>query len=348
MKPVTMTLGSIADRLECRLIGDPAVEIDGVAGVDEAGGSEVTFLSNPRYLAGAKKTKAAAIFVAKESDDLPCSQLVSQNPYLDFARALELFYQAPRPASGIHPTAIIDPTSSVGEGASIGPYVTIGPRCSIGANATLHSHVSIYEGVSIGDDFLAHSHAAVREFCRIGDRVVLQNGVLVGTDGYGFARRADGSHHKIPQSGVVVVEDDVEIQAGTCIDRAAVGETRIRRGAKIDNLVQIGHAVEIGEDNIICSQVGIAGSTTLGANCVLAGQVGVINHLNIGNNVLITAKTGVGTNVPDGSKISGSPSIDNRQWLRCTAVYNRLPELDREVKRLKKRVDAKSTRQLAD
>ncbi|MBI1352954.1 MAG: UDP-3-O-(3-hydroxymyristoyl)glucosamine N-acyltransferase [Acidobacteria bacterium] len=334
-----MNLQDIAEKLGCELIGDGHVEITGVAGVAEASPSEITFLSNPRYLAGAKSTRAAAILIDRPNTDLPCAQLISGNPYLDFARALELFYQPPRPPAGIHPTAVIDPSSTVGEGASIGAYVTIGPRCSLGRNAVLHPHVAIYDGVTIGDDFLAHSHAVVREFCHIGDRVILQNGVLVGTDGYGFARRGDGSHHKIPQSGIVIVEDDVEIQAGTCIDRAAVGETRIRRGAKIDNLVQIGHAVEIGENNIICSQVGIAGSTTLGPNCILAGQVGVINHLNIGANVLITAKTGVGHDIPDNSKISGSPSIDNRQWLRCTAVYNRLPELDREVKRLKKKID---------
>jgi UDP-3-O-[3-hydroxymyristoyl] glucosamine N-acyltransferase len=270
--------------------------------------------------------------------DSALPQLVSENPYLDFARALELFYQAPRPAPGVHPTAVVAAGARIGAEASIGPYVTIGEAVEIGDRAVLHPHVTIYDGVSIGDDFTAHSQAVVREHCRIGHRVVLQNGVLVGTDGYGFARRADGSHHKIPQAGVVVIEDDVEIQAGSCIDRAAVGETRIRRGAKIDNLVQIGHAVEIGEDNIICSQVGIAGSTTLGPNCILAGQVGVINHLSIGANVVITAQTGVGHNVQDGRRISGSPAIDNRQWLRCTAVYNRLPELDREVKRLKRRL----------
>jgi len=343
-----MKLQILAEKLGCELIGDAEIQIDGVAGVDEATASQLTFLSNPRYLAGAQKTSAAAILVGKRDDALPCAQLISQNPYLDFARALEFFYQAPRPATGIHPTAVIDPTAKVGHNPSIGPYVTVGPGCSIGDDVVLHPHVAIYEGVSIGDAFTAHSHAVVREFCRIGDRVILQNGVLVGTDGYGFARRSDGSHHKIPQSGVVIIEDDVEIQAGTCVDRAAVGETRIRKGAKIDNLVQIGHAVEIGENNIICSQVGIAGSTTLGANCILAGQVGVINHLKIGNNVLITAKTGVGHDIPDGSKISGSPSIDNRQWLRCTAVYNRLPELDRDVKRIKKQLASKSTRNLAD
>jgi len=334
-----MKLAELAERLGCTLLGDGAIEIEGVAGVEDAGAGELTFLSNPRYGKRARETQASAILLQKEEDDWPIAQLVSDNPYLDFARALELFYEAPKPAEGVHPTAVVAASAEIGPGARIGAFAVIGEDVRIGRNAAIHPHVTLYDGVTVGDDFTAHAQAVVREHCRIGDRVILQNGVVVGGDGYGFARRADGSHYKIPQSGVVVIEDDVEIQAGSCIDRAAVGETRIRRGTKIDNLVQIGHAVKIGEHNIICSQVGIAGSTTLGDHCILAGQVGVINHLNIGDRVLITAQTGVGHDVPDGSKISGSPELDNRQWLRCTAVYNRLPELDREVKRLKKRVD---------
>ena len=334
-----MKLAELAERLGCRLVGDGELEIRGVAGVEEAQAGDVTFLSNPRYAKRARETKAAAILIGEQSPDWPIAQLVSQDPYLDFARTLELFYEAPRPPAGVHPTAIVAVSAEVGEDARIGPYAVIGEGVRIGKRAVIHPHVTIYDGVTVGDDFTAHSQAVVREHCRIGDRVILQNGVVVGGDGYGFARRADGSHHKIPQAGVVVIEDDVEIQANSCIDRAAVGETRIRRGTKIDNLVQIGHAVEVGEHNIVCSQVGIAGSTTLGNYCVLAGQVGVINHLKIGDRVLITAQTGVGHDVPDGSKMSGSPELDNRQWLRCTAVYNRLPELDREVKRIRKRLE---------
>lgn len=334
-----MKLAELAERLGCKLAGDPELEIEGVAGVEDAQPGHLTFLSNPRYAKRAKQTKASAILVGEQSDELPLAQLVSSNPYLDFARALELFYQAPRPAAGVHPTAVIAVSAEIGEGARIGAYAVVGEDVRIGKNAAIHPHVTIYDGVEIGDDFTAHAQAVVREHCRIGDRVILQNGVVVGGDGYGFAQRADGSHHKIPQAGIVVIEDDVEIQAGSCIDRAAVGETRIRRGTKIDNLVQIGHAVEVGEHNIICSQTGVAGSTTLGDHCILAGQVGIINHLKIGNRVLITAQTGVGHDVPDGAKISGSPELDNRQWLRCTAVYNRLPQLDREVKRLKKRLE---------
>jgi len=333
-----MKLSTIAERLGCTVVGDPALEITGVAGLDDAVAGELTFLSNPRYSGRLGSTKASAILLAEEDESIALAQLVGADPYLGFARALEMFYDAPRPAPGIHPTAVVAATAEIGEDPTIGAYVVIGENVKLGPRAVIHPHSAIYEGVRIGEDFLAHSHVSVREFCSIGDRVVLQNGVRLGTDGYGFARRADGSHHKIPQSGGVVVEDDVEIQAGSCIDRAAVGETRIRRGAKIDNLVQIGHAVEIGEDSIICSQVGIAGSTTLGKNCILAGQVGVINHLTIGNDVLVTAQTGVGHDIEAGRRISGSPELDNSQWLRCTAVYNRLPELARDVRRLKKKL----------
>lgn len=333
-----MKLQEIAERLGCRIAGDAEVEIKGVAGLDEAGPEELTFLSNPRYKRLLKTTRAAAVIVREEPDVGGSTYLISQNPYLDFARALELFYQPPVPGTGIHPSAVIVDSAVIGSNASIGPYVVIGEDVVIGDNAVIHPHVTIYRGARIGDNFVAHSNAVVREFCEIGDRVVLQNGAIIGPDGYGFAQRADGTHQKIVQAGKVVIEDDVEIQAGSCIDRAAVGETRIRKGTKIDNLVQIGHAVTIGENGIICSQSGIAGSTTLGDNCMMAGQVGVTGHLTIGNNVLMTAKTGVGKDIPDGRKVSGAPSIDNLRWLRCTAVYNRLPELDKTVSSLDNRI----------
>ncbi len=343
-----MKLQEIAARLGCELalpsrgapgvrqeaVSEADIEITGVAGLDEAGPSELSFLSNPRYLAKVKTTRAAAIIIGRDAKRLGLPALISENPYLDFARALELFYQPPRPAPGVHPTAVIAPTARLGEGASVGPYVVIADRVRIGRDAVLHAHVTVYEGVEIGDDFLAHSHAVVREFCRIGHRVILQNGAIIGSDGYGFARRADGGHHKIVQAGIAVIEDDVEIQAHTCIDRAAVGETRIGRGSKIDNLVQIGHACRVGDNAIICAQAGIAGSTVLGSNVVLAGQAGIINHLTIGDGVQVYAQSGVGHDVPAGQKISGSPAFDNRQWLRSTAVFERLPELQRAVREL--------------
>lgn len=329
-----MKLREIAKLLGCELRGDGEVEITGVAGLEEAGPTELSFLSNPRYLPDAKTTRAAAIILGRDAEAPGIPALVSDNPYLDFARALELFYQPPRPAPGIHATAVIAASATLGENASVGAYVVIGESVRIGRNAVLHPHVTIYQGAQVGDDFCAHSHAVVREFCRVGHRVVLQNGAIIGSDGYGFARRADGTHHKIVQAGIVVIEDDVEIQAHACIDRAAVGETRIGRGSKIDNLVQIGHACRVGENAIICAQAGIAGSTTLGSNVVLAGQVGIINHLTIGDNVLITAQSGVGHDVPAGQKISGSPAFDNRQWLRSTAIFERLPELQKAIRQL--------------
>jgi UDP-3-O-[3-hydroxymyristoyl] glucosamine N-acyltransferase len=333
-----MKLRDIAGRLGCRLAGDGEVEIEGVAGLLEAGPTDLTFLSNPRYGKHVQQTRAAAILLEKEIPGISLPCLISENPYLDFARALEWFYQPPKPPAGIHPAAVIAPSAKIGADASIGAYVVIGDDVVIGDGAVLHPHVVIYPGVKIGRDFEAHSHAVVREYCEIGERVILQNGAVVGSDGFGFARQRDGFHYKIVQSGKVVIEDDVEIQAHSCIDRAAVGETRIRRGTKVDNLVQVGHAVQVGEKNILCAQVGIAGSTRLGDNCVLAGQVGLINHLTIGDNVLMTAQTGVAQDVPDGQKISGSPAIDNRLWLRSSTVFARLPELEKSVRELKQKV----------
>jgi UDP-3-O-[3-hydroxymyristoyl] glucosamine N-acyltransferase len=265
--------------------------------------------------------------------------LVTEDPYLGFARALALFYQPPRPAPGIHPLAWVAPTAVVGEYASIGPFAVVGERVRIGRNAVLHPHVVIYEGAAIGDDFLAHSHAAVREFCRIGHRVILQNGVVVGGDGFGFAKRADGTHFKIVQSGVTVIEDDVEVQSLTSVDRATVGETRVKRGAKIDSLVQVGHACTVGEDNIICAQTGLAGSTVLERNVLLAGQVGSSGHLTVHEGAIVYAQSGIGGDVPPSGRISGSPAFAAGEWLRAVTAFPKLPDLLKTVRELKKKVE---------
>lgn len=331
-----MRLGAIAEELGCQLVGDPALEIKGVAGLGEAGPGDLTFLSNPRYSRKAERTRATAIIAASDNLRDRLAVLVSRNPYLAFAHALELFHPPPAQEPEIHPTAVIDPSASIGEGASVGPYVVIDGGVTVGADAVLAPHVVIERDATIGDDFTAHAGVTVCHGTRIGDRVTLHHRVTVGSDGFGFARREDGSHQKIPQAGTVVIEDDVEIQAGSCVDRAAVGETRIGRGTIIDNLVQIGHAAKVGSNTILCAQVGIAGSTTIGSHCVLAGQVGVINHLKVGDGVVITAQSGVGHDVPNGARISGSPAFDNRRWLRSTAVFSRLADLDREVRSLRK------------
>jgi UDP-3-O-[3-hydroxymyristoyl] glucosamine N-acyltransferase len=345
-----MKLRELAAALGSELVGDGEVEITGVAGMEQAGPSELTFLSNPKYAPKVKHTRAAAILVTEPVKDHPIQSLVSANPYLDFARALEFFYQPPRPPAGIHPLAVIAPSARIGEGASVGPFVVVGERVTIGRNAVLYPHVVIYEGAEIGDDFCAHSHAVVREFCRIGNRVVLQNGAVVGGDGFGFAHRADGTHYKIVQSGVTVLEDDVEVQSLTSVDRATVGETRVKRGAKIDSLVQIGHACVVGEDNILCAQVGLAGSSILGRNVLLAGQAGVSGHLTIHDDAVVYAQSGIGGDVAKRSVVSGSPAFDAKEWLRAITAFPKLPELLKRVRQLEKRLEklAKATEEGAE
>jgi UDP-3-O-[3-hydroxymyristoyl] glucosamine N-acyltransferase len=334
-----MKLRDIAGRLGCVLVGDGELEIGGVAGMEHAGPGQLTFLANPKYGPKVKHTRASAILVGEALAGVEIAMLISANPYLDFARALALFYQPPQPAPGIHPLAFVAASAVVGENCSIGPFAVVGERVRLGRNAVLHAHVVVYEGAEIGDDFLAHSHATVREFCRIGNGVILQNGVVVGGDGYGFAKRADGTHCKIVQSGVTVIEDDVEIQSLTSVDRATVGETRVKRGAKIDSLVQVGHACVVGEDNIICAQTGLAGSTVLERNVLLAGQVGSSGHLTVHEGAIVYAQSGIGGDVDAGARISGSPAFPANEWLRAVTAYPKLPELLRTVRELKKRVD---------
>src|SRR5579883_111627 len=334
-----ISLGELAARLGCELRGDPNVEITGVAGLEQAGPSELTFLANPKYAPKVKHTRAAAILVTEPLADSKPASLVSANPYHDHARALGLFYQPPRPEPGIHPLAVIAPTAQIGEGASIGPYAVVGDRVTIGKNAVLHPQVVIYQGVHIGDDFCSHSHAVVREFCRIGNRVILQNGVVIGGDGYGFAKTRSGTHFKIVQSGITVIEDDVEIQSLSSIDRASMGETRVKRGAKIDSLVQVGHSCVVGEDNIICAQTGLAGSSILGKNVLLAGQVGVSGHLTIHDNAIVYAQSGIGGDVPAGHAVSGSPAFEAKEWLRAITAFPKLADLLKTVRQLEKRLE---------
>jgi UDP-3-O-[3-hydroxymyristoyl] glucosamine N-acyltransferase len=329
-----MKLSAIADRLGSHLEnGSPDTEITGVAAIETAGPGQLTFVSNPKYAALARSTEASAVIVAEDFPALSTAMLRSKNPYLDFARALEFFYRPPQYAPGIHPTAVIHPSARIETGAHIGPFVVVHEEVEIGQNAVLLAHVVIYRGVAVGDNFLAHSHAVVREFCRIGNNVALQNGVIVGGDGFGFAKDNAGRWHKIVQSGPTVIEDDVEIQANACVDRASVGETRISRGAKIDNLVQVGHGSKVGEDSLLCAQAGLAGSTDVGNNVILAGQVGVAGHCKIGDGVIATAQSGIPNDVPAGAVVSGYPAIDNKLWLRCVAVFNRLPDIARILRK---------------
>ncbi len=333
-----MKLKEMARRLDCELQGDGETEISGAAGIEEATESEITFLSNPKYAPRLKDTRAGAVIVAPGTQTARPA-LFSKNPYYTFAKAIELFYEPPKPIPGIHPTAAIAETAVVGEDHSIGANVVIGEGARLGKGATLYTGTVIYPHACIGDDFLAHSHAVVREYCRIGDRVILQNGAVVGADGFGFAPRQDGSLYKIVQSGIAVLEDDVELGAYACVDRATVGETHIARGTKIDNLVQVGHGSRVGEDALLAAQVGLAGSSRVGNRVMLAGQVGVAGHLTLGDRVIATAQTGIARSVEAGSRISGTPEMESALWRKNYILMQKFPEMVRTLRKLERRVE---------
>jgi UDP-3-O-[3-hydroxymyristoyl] glucosamine N-acyltransferase len=335
-----LKLKEIADRIESRLEGDGEIEIRGVAGLESAQPADLTFFANPRYSSELRKTRAGAVILGEHAEAAPCAMLRAPQPYLAFARAVELFADPWRPAPGVHALASVGKNVTIGDGASIGPFVAVGDGARIGARTLVYSHVAIGRHAVIGDDCLIHARASIRERVRLGNRVVVQDGAVIGSDGYGFARRADGTHHKIPQIGGIVVEDDVEIGANTTIDRPAVGETRIGAGSKIDNLVQIAHGVTLGRNVLLAAQVGIAGSTTVEDAVTLAGQVGVAGHLTIGKGAVATAQTGIPNSVDAGTLVSGYPAIPNRDWLKSSAVFRKLPELRRLLAELERRVEA--------
>jgi len=329
-----MKLSAIASTLEVRLEnGSPDTEIRGLNGVEQAGPGELTFVSNPKYAAAARTTRASAVIVSENFPAIPTAMLRSKDPYISFAQALALFHTPLAYPPGVHATAVVHQTARVGSKAHIGPYVVIDEEVEIGDNAVLLAHAVIYRGARIGNNFFAHSHAVVRENCRIGNNVLLHNGVVIGSDGFGFARTEDGRWHKIPQPAPVVIEDDVEVQANSCIDRASVGETRIRRGVKIDNLVQVGHGSTVGEDALLCSQVGIAGSTEIGNRVILTGQVGVVGHCKVGDNAIVTPQSGVASDIAAGALVSGAPAVDHKLWLKYSAILPRLPEIARILRK---------------
>ncbi|MGB0122518.1 MAG: UDP-3-O-(3-hydroxymyristoyl)glucosamine N-acyltransferase [Silvibacterium sp.] len=331
-----MTLAELARVLGAELHGNADQSISGVAGLEEAGPEDLTFVANPRYSSLARTTRAGAVLVSPDFPEIAAATLRTANPYLAFAKAVQLFYQEPEYAPGIHPTAVIHPTAKIGRDAHIAAYAVISEGAVIGDHATILPHVVIYPHAVIGDHFYAHAHSIVREHCRVGDHVVLQNGAVIGSDGFGFAKDDAGTWHKIVQSGPAILEDSVEVQANSCVDRASVGETRIGAGVKIDNLAQIGHGSRIGANTLVCAQVGLAGSSETGKNVILAGQVGVAGHCKLGDGVIMTAQSGVSHDVPAGKMISGSPAFDNRQWLRATAIFNRLPEIVKQLQRREK------------
>jgi UDP-3-O-[3-hydroxymyristoyl] glucosamine N-acyltransferase len=333
-----LKLREIAERIECRLEGDGDIEIRRVAGIEDAADGDLTFFANPRYGAELRKTRASAVILGETAEAASCAMLRARHPYLALAHAVELFADAWRPPPGVHRLAMVGDGASIAADASVGPFAAIGERARIGARSILHPHVTVGRDAEIGEDCVIHAGVSIRERVRVGHRVIVQDGAVIGSDGFGFARRPDGSHYKIPQIGGVVVEDDVEIGANTTIDRPAVGETRIMAGAKLDNLVQIAHGVTVGRNALLAAQVGIAGSTTIEDGVTLAGQVGVAGHLTIGKGAVATAQTGIPNSVDAGALVSGYPAIPNRDWLKSSAVFRKLPELRKLIAELARRV----------
>lgn len=337
-----MKLVEIAERLGAELHGNGALEIVGVRGIEEAGPGDLTFLTNKKYAAKLPLTKAVAVLVA---EDMPLGQLESRlalvrvaNPALALSQVLGWFYPPYVPPLGIHPTAVIAPSAQIGDGASIGPYAVVGDEVVIGQDARLAAHVVIYPQVRIGDRFTAHAGAVVREGTRIGHRVVLQSGAVIGGDGFGYVPLPDGTVVPNPQTGHVVLEDEVEIGTNTTVDRATLGATRIGRGTKIDNLVMVAHGCELGHGVLLAAQVGLSGSTKVGAGVQMGGQVGVAGHLTIGDKTRVAAKSGIPNDVPPDTVIGGYPAVDIFSWRRYSAVLPRLPELARRVRRLERAI----------
>ncbi len=333
-----VTLGDLAAKIGADLVAGGAdaappagTALTGLAPVSTAGPAEVAFVANPKYAAAARTTRAAAVIVDRTFAPLPGPTLRVPDAKYAFTLAVAAFHRAPAFAPGIHPTAVIAPSAKLGPRAHIGPFVVVGEGCEIGADAIILAHAVLYPGVRAGHRLFVHAHAVIRENCLLGDEVTLQNGVIIGSDGFGFARSPEGHWVKTLHPGPAVLEDRVEIQANACVDRAILGETRVGRGAKIDNLVQVGHACSVGPDSLLCAQVGLAGSTQVGRNVTLAGQVGVAGHLHIGDGAIATAQTGIPSDVAPGAVVSGYPAMDNRAWLRMVASLQRLPALLRQA-----------------
>jgi UDP-3-O-[3-hydroxymyristoyl] glucosamine N-acyltransferase len=335
-----LTLTELAQRLGCRLEGDGAIDVRRVASLDDAGPSDVTFLANPRYAARLAATRAAAVIADDAVTDAPCAVLRTPQVYLAFAEAVRLLMAPAAPApTGVSPLATIDPTADLGPDVTIGPFVAIGPATRLGARTTVGANTVIGAGVVIGDDCVLHSHVSIRDGVVVGHRVVLQAGATLGADGFGFARRPDGTHQKIPQVGAVVIEDDVEIGAHSAVDRPAVGETRIGAGTKIDNLVQVAHGVRVGRNVLLAAQVGIAGSTVLEDGVVMAGQSGVTGHVRLGQGAVVGAKSAVTKDIDAGRHVTGVPAGDVAEWRESVVLVRKLPELRRAVAELERRLE---------
>ena len=340
-KDILMKLVDLAEQTNAAIEqGLPDLEILSAAGLDLAGGGDITFLANPKYVPQIKETKASAIFLndGVEIDRIDIAILRTKDSYLAYTRAMRLFFPERKVEPFIHPTAVIDATAEVADTVEIHAHAVIGANCRIAGGVRVMPNVTIYDRVTIGEDSIIHSGVSILANCELGKRCVIQNNSTIGSDGFGYAKDEERRWLKIPQTGRVVLEDDVEIGANTAIDSASVGETRIKRGAKIDNLVQIGHSCIVDEDALICAQTGLAGSSHIGKRVILTGQVGIAGHLKVGDDVVITAKSATSHDVEPGKTISGIPAFDNKDWLRAAAAFRKLGEMASRLRALEKKV----------
>ena len=344
-----MRLGELAARLGGDIAGDTSVEVVRVSPLESSEPGSITFLAHPKHKAKLQTCRASVVIIG----DVRLAELAAAAPaapailtvkdaYVAYAQAATILHPPVVESSGVHPTAVIHQGARVDPTAHVGAFAVVAEGARVEARAVLHPHVVLYRGAEVGEDSVLHSGVSIREGCRVGRRVILHDNVVIGADGFGFTRDANGRHVKIPQIGIVEIEDDVEIGALSAVDRASMGVTRVKRGTKIDNLVQIGHSVEVGEDGIVCAQVGVAGSTKIGDRVILAGQVGVADHAHLGDDVVVAAQSGLHGDLPPKSRVAGSPAFDAREWLRTSAALKQLPELMKRVRELEARLNIAS------
>lgn len=333
----SFALRELAERVGGRVVGDPERRVTGIRSLEEAEEPHLSFYHNRRYLEAARASRAGALLVGDEGSFAGRCLIVCHEPYAAFAELLGLFQPPRRPLPGVHPSAVVSPSARLGESVSVGPHTVLGEGAVLGEGVTVEAGCVVGDGAAIGADSWLHPHVVIEPGCRIGERCILHAGVVIGSDGFGFALVA-GEHRKVPQVGIVVIEDDVELGANVCVDRATLGETRICRGTKVDNLVQIAHNVQVGEHSLLVALVGIAGSTRLGHHVVMAGQSGAVGHVSIGDRVKVSAQAGVTEDAPAGSWVTGFPARPHREWLRAMANLFQLEELRRRLKSLERAV----------
>ena len=341
--PPTIPIRELAEHVGAELGAPSDLHVTGVAGMGAATATEITFLSNPAYRAQLSDSRAGAVLIAPDAGlSLPDTMVAlhTPNPYLAFARALELFHPPKSHTPGIHSTAVVPSSCTVPPSATIGPYVVLGERVALGEGTVLHPHVVLYDDVQIGEHVVIHAHATVREACTVGHRSIIQSGVVIGADGFGFAPVGDGTWKRIPQIGRVAIGNDTDIQANACVDRGAVGTTSVGDGSRIDNLVQVGHGSTVGSNTLLCGQVGLAGSSKVGNNVMMGGQVGMSGHITIGDGAQVAAQSGVIDDLEGGKQYGGVPATDMRTAIRREMSIRKLPDLLKRFRLLERDVKA--------